>query len=171
MTLDDKTTRRKLILASLAALATNTFVVPSTSAKILSRLTYPHSKADARGKYTVMLDPGHGGIDSGAVGPEGTLEKHVVLDIANKVKTILKRHGINVLLTRSDDTFIPLYHRIQIAHAHNASLFMSIHADGFTSPAAHGASVYALSTQGASSAMANIYLKVKMRLMILLVIV
>lgn len=153
--MDDKTTRRKLILASLAALATNTFVAPSSSAKILDRLTYPHSKADAQGKYTVMLDPGHGGIDSGAVGPEGTLEKHVVLDIANKVKTILKRHGVNALLTRSDDTFIPLYHRIQIAHAHNASLFMSIHADGFASPAAHGASVYALSTQGASSAMAK----------------
>ncbi|VFS17659.1 N-acetylmuramoyl-L-alanine amidase AmiA precursor [Yokenella regensburgei] len=102
-----------------------------------------------------MLDPGHGGIDSGAVGHEGSLEKHVVLEIANNVKNLLKGHGIDAFLTRTDDTFIPLYDRVQIAHAHNASLFMSIHADGFTSPAAHGASVFALSTRGASSAMAK----------------
>jgi len=102
-----------------------------------------------------MIDPGHGGIDSGAVGHQGALEKHVVLEIANNVKNLLKGYGIEGVLTRSDDTFIPLYERVQIAHAHNASLFMSIHADGFTSPAAHGASVFALSTRGASSAMAK----------------
>lgn len=102
-----------------------------------------------------MLDPGHGGIDSGAVGHQGSLEKHVVLEIAGNVKNLLKEHGIEAILTRSDDTFIPLYDRVQIAHEHDASLFVSIHADGFTSPVAHGASVFALSTRGASSAMAR----------------
>ncbi|MDQ4427984.1 N-acetylmuramoyl-L-alanine amidase AmiA [Yokenella regensburgei] len=155
--LDRKTTRRQIILAGLATLAANALVTPFAHAQAQKRLIHPHSPSPThgRGKYTVMLDPGHGGIDSGAVGHEGSLEKHVVLEIANNVKNLLKGHGIDAFLTRTDDTFIPLYDRVQIAHAHNASLFMSIHADGFTSPAAHGASVFALSTRGASSAMAK----------------
>lgn len=155
--MDYEITRRKLLLASLATLAANTLISPFTYAQSRSSIISPHSGALAhgRGKYTVMIDPGHGGIDSCAVGHQGALEKHVVLEIANNVKNLLKGYGIEGVLTRSDDTFIPLYERVQIAHAHNASLFMSIHADGFTSPAAHGASVFALSTRGASSAMAK----------------
>lgn len=155
--MDYEITRRKLLLASLATLAANTLISPFTYAQSRSSIISPHSGAltHGRDKYTVMIDPGHGGIDSGAVGHQGTLEKHVVLEIANNVKNLLKGYGIEGVLTRSDDTFIPLYERVQIAHAHNASLFMSIHADGFTSPAAHGASVFALSTRGASSAMAK----------------
>lgn len=155
--MDRKTTRRQIILAGLATLAANALVTPFAHAQAQKRLIHPHSPSPThgRGKYTVMLDPGHGGIDSGAVGHEGSLEKHIVLEIANNVKNLLKGHGIDAFLTRTDDTFIPLYDRVQIAHAHNASLFMSIHADGFTSPAAHGASVFALSTRGASSAMAK----------------
>lgn len=155
--MDYEITRRKLLLASLATLAANTLISPFTYAQSRSSIISPHSGAltRGRGKYTVMIDPGHGGIDSGAVGHQGALEKHVVLEIANNVKNLLKGYGIEGVLTRSDDTFIPLYERVQIAHAHNASLFMSIHADGFTSPAAHGASVFALSTRGASSAMAK----------------
>lgn len=155
--MDRKTTRRQIILAGLATLAANALVTPFAHAQAQKRLIHPHSPSPThgRGKYTVMLDPGHGGIDSGAVGHEGSMEKHVVLEIANNVKNLLKGHGIDAFLTRTDDTFIPLYDRVQIAHAHNASLFMSIHADGFTSPAAHGASVFALSTRGASSAMAK----------------
>lgn len=155
--MDTKTTRRKLLLAGLATFTANTLAAPLAYAQPRPRIISPHSHAPyhGHGKYTVMLDPGHGGIDSGAVGHQGSLEKHVVLEIANNVKNLLKGHGIEAILTRSDDTFIPLYERVQIAHAHNASLFMSIHADGFTSPAAHGASVFALSTRGASSAMAR----------------
>lgn len=155
--MDYEITRRKLLLASLATLAANTLISPFTYAQSRSSIISPHSGAltHGRGKHTVMIDPGHGGIDSGAVGHQGALEKHVVLEIANNVKNLLKGYGIEGVLTRSDDTFIPLYERVQIAHAHNASLFMSIHADGFTSPAAHGASVFALSTRGASSAMAK----------------
>lgn len=155
--MDYEITRRKLLLASLATLAANTLISPFTYAQSRSSIISPHSGAltHGRGKYMVMIDPGHGGIDSGAVGHQGALEKHVVLEIANNVKNLLKGYGIEGVLTRSDDTFIPLYERVQIAHAHNASLFMSIHADGFTSPAAHGASVFALSTRGASSAMAK----------------
>jgi N-acetylmuramoyl-L-alanine amidase len=82
-----------------------------------------------------MLDPGHGGIDTGAIGHNGSKEKHVVLAIAKNVRSILRNNGIDARLTRSGDTFIPLYDRVEIAHQHGADLFMSIHADGFTNPA------------------------------------
>ncbi len=102
-----------------------------------------------------MLDPGHGGIDTGAIGHNGSKEKHVVLAIAKNVRSILRSNGIDARLTRTGDTFIPLYDRVEIAHQHGADLFMSIHADGFTNPSAAGASVFALSNRGASSAMAK----------------
>ncbi|VEA04815.1 N-acetylmuramoyl-L-alanine amidase [Salmonella enterica subsp. enterica serovar Sanjuan] len=99
-------------------------------------------------KRLVMLDPGHGGIDTGAIGRNGSQEKHVVLAIAKNVRAILRNHGIDARLTRTGDTFIPLYDRVEIAHKHGADLFMSIHADGFTNPKAAGASVFALSNRG-----------------------
>ncbi len=71
------------------------------------------------------------------------------------MRAILRNHGIDARLTRTGDTFIPLYDRVEIAHKHGADLFMSIHADGFTNPKAAGASVFALSNRGASSAMAK----------------
>ncbi len=122
------------------------------------KTTTGHSKPAAKkagAKRIVMLDPGHGGIDTGAIGRNGSLEKHVVLAIAKNVRSILRSKGIDARLTRSADEFIPLYDRVEIAHKHGASLFMSIHADGFTNPSAAGASVFALSNRGASSAMAK----------------
>ena len=107
-----------------------------------------------RGRRIVMLDPGHGGIDTGAIGHNGSKE-HVVLAIAKNVRSILRSNGIDARLTCTGDTFIPLYDRVEIAHQHGADLFMSIHADGFTNPSAAGASVFALSNRGASSAMAK----------------
>ncbi|CAM3969415.1 N-acetylmuramoyl-L-alanine amidase [Rahnella victoriana] len=104
----------------------------------------------------VMIDPGHGGKDPGAIGNEGTYEKHVVLHIAKRLQTLLdEQHGIHAVLTRQDDVFIPLYHRVSLAHQHEADLFISIHADGFTNDQVSGASVFALSEHGAGSAMAR----------------
>ncbi len=77
-----------------------------------------HSKPKAKksgGKRVVVLDPGHGGIDTGAIGRNGSKEKHVVLAIAKNVRSILRNHGIDARLTRSGDTFIPLYDRVEIA--------------------------------------------------------
>ncbi|WP_204352236.1 N-acetylmuramoyl-L-alanine amidase, partial [Klebsiella variicola] len=74
----------------------------------------------ARKRFLVMLDPGHGGIDSGAIGHTGSLEKHVVLEIARNVRAQLDRHGIDAHLTRDSDVFIPLYDRVEIAHRHGA---------------------------------------------------
>ena len=79
-----------------------------------------------------------------------------MLEIANHVRRFLHEHDhVEARLTREEDEFIPLFQRVEIAHQHRADLFISIHADGFTSPSASGASVFALSNRGASSAMAR----------------
>lgn len=153
------TTRRQLLLSGAALALLPTFGARAKSEpatpQVAPRAAAPASRA-ADGKKIVMLDPGHGGIDSGAVGHEGSEEKHIVLEIAHHVRQQLSQHNhIEVRLTRDSDHFIPLAQRVEIAHQHGADLFMSIHADGFTNPAANGASVFALSNRGASSAMAR----------------
>ncbi|CVG10518.1 N-acetylmuramoyl-L-alanine amidase AmiA precursor [Serratia marcescens] len=149
-------TRRQLLLSGLAVAL---FGVKNHSARAEGLLRNQHSKPaekPAGGKKLVMIDPGHGGIDSGAVGHEGSQEKHIVLEIANHVRRFLHEHDhVEARLTREEDEFIPLFQRVEIAHQHQADLFISIHADGFTSPSASGASVFALSNRGASSAMAR----------------
>ena len=153
------TNRRQLLLSGLALAVLSPRLVQAKEERADLRMLPRHSKPapPARsGKRIVMIDPGHGGIDSGAVGEQGSEEKHIVLDIANNVRQLLQDHPkVEVRLTRDTDYFIPLYQRVEIAHQHGANLFMSIHADGYTSPEANGASVFALSNRGASSAMAR----------------
>ncbi|WP_065648739.1 N-acetylmuramoyl-L-alanine amidase AmiA [Pantoea eucrina] len=152
------TNRRQLILSglALAVLSPRAVQAKETRAEVTGAPRHAATRPAASGKRIVMIDPGHGGIDSGAVGQEGAEEKHIVLEIASTVRTLLQSHPrIEVRLTRDSDHFIPLYQRVEIAHQHGASLFMSVHADGFTSPDANGASVFALSNRGASSAMAR----------------
>jgi N-acetylmuramoyl-L-alanine amidase len=149
--------RRQVLKAGLAALTLSGMSNAIAKEETL-KTSNGHSKPAAkksRAKRIVVLDPGHGGIDTGAIGHGGSKEKHVVLAIAKNVRSILRGHGIDARLTRTGDTFIPLYDRVEIAHKHGADLFMSIHADGFTNPSAAGASVFALSNRGASSAMAK----------------
>lgn len=151
------TTRRQVLLTGLAVLTmagiNRAFAQDNTPKKHQAASAKLAAKQSRR--RIVVLDPGHGGIDSGAIGPNGAKEKHVVLAIAKNVRNLLRSKGIDARLTRSSDEFIPLYDRVEIAHKHGASLFMSIHADGFTNPSAAGASVFALSNRGASSAMAK----------------
>ena len=104
----------------------------------------------------VALDPGHGGEDPGAIGPTGLREKDVVLDMALKLRDALNANrGMRVMLTRDADYFVPLQERVRKARRVQADLFVSIHADAFFTPEARGASVFALSTSGASSAAAR----------------
>lgn len=96
----------------------------------------------------IVLDPGHGGIDNGATGVGGTLEKAIVLDFANLLKGKLEESGLyDVRLTREDDTFISLSRRVEIGHELEADLFISIHADSVRRGRkfARGATVYTLS--------------------------
>ncbi|SAL38510.1 N-acetylmuramoyl-L-alanine amidase [Caballeronia concitans] len=105
---------------------------------------------------TVAIDPGHGGEDPGAIGGSGTYEKHVALDIAKKLRAkIDAQPNMRAMMTRDADFFVPLNVRVQKAQRVSADLFVSIHADAFTSPDARGSSVFALSEHGASSAAAR----------------
>ncbi|WP_322107286.1 N-acetylmuramoyl-L-alanine amidase [Paraburkholderia sp. J41] len=105
---------------------------------------------------TVAIDPGHGGEDPGAIGSAGTYEKHVALDIARKLRAkIDAQPNMRSMMTRDADFFVPLNVRVQKARRVGADLFVSIHADAFTTPSARGSSVFALSEHGASSAAAR----------------
>lgn len=105
---------------------------------------------------TVVLDPGHGGEDPGAVGPQGNYEKTVVLSIARKLKDLLESEpNIRVVMTRDADFFVPLGVRVKKARAVQADLFVSIHADAFIRPDASGSSVFVLSDKGATSTAAK----------------
>jgi len=95
----------------------------------------------------VMLDPGHGGKDPGAIGVSGTYEKQVALATALELKRQLEADGrYRVALTRTRDIFIPLDDRVERAQRHGASLFVSMHADALSDHAVRGASVYTLSS-------------------------
>jgi N-acetylmuramoyl-L-alanine amidase len=120
------------------------------SSKSTVKITEPASKR-AR-TITVVIDPGHGGKDPGAHGARGGQEKNVVLAISKRLKTYIDRQsGMRAVLTRDGDYFIGLRERLNIARKQKADIFIAIHADAFTNPYSHGASVYALSERGASS--------------------
>ncbi|AML57243.1 N-acetylmuramoyl-L-alanine amidase AmiC precursor [Serratia rubidaea] len=113
-------------------------------------------KAGRDRPIVIMLDPGHGGEDPGAIGKYKTREKDIVLQIARRLRTMIKREpNMKVFMTRNEDVFIPLKVRVAKARKQRADLFVSIHADAFTNRAARGSSVFALSTKGATSAAAR----------------
>jgi N-acetylmuramoyl-L-alanine amidase len=113
-------------------------------------------KAHPKRDIIVVVDPGHGGKDPGAVGAKGEREKDVVLSIAQLLSKRLKREkGFDVKLVRNDDVFVPLRKRVEIARKHNADMFISVHADAAPRLTASGASVYCLSEGGATSATAR----------------
>ena len=104
----------------------------------------------------IAIDPGHGGEDPGAIGPSGLREKDVVLAVALRLRDRLNSvPGMRAMLTRDADFYVPLQERVRKARRVQADLFVSIHADAFITPAARGASVFALSDKGASSATAR----------------
>lgn len=107
-------------------------------------------------KVVIVLDPGHGGEDPGAIGYYKTKEKDVVLQIARRLRDLIKKEqNMTVYMTRNEDIFLPLRVRVEKARSLHADLFISIHADAFSQRSAKGSSVYALSTKGASSSAAS----------------
>ncbi|AZE92107.1 N-acetylmuramoyl-L-alanine amidase [Pseudomonas orientalis] len=119
-------------------------------------LIAPVDKTHPRRDIIVVVDPGHGGKDPGAIGSKGQREKDVVLSIAQLLAKRLKREkGFDVKLVRNDDFFVPLRKRVDIARQHKADMFISVHADAAPRLTASGASVYALSEGGATSATAR----------------
>lgn len=107
-------------------------------------------------KITIAIDAGHGGEDPGAIGASGSREKDITLKVAKKLKARIDEDpNMRGVLTRDGDYFIPLHRRVVKARKLQADLFISIHADAFTNPAARGSSVFALSEKGATSASAR----------------
>ena len=123
--------------------------VPKKPAKTVQQV-------DTRRPVVVAIDAGHGGEDPGASGPNKLREKNVVLAIAKRLKKKLEASpNYRPVMIRSGDYYVSLKGRRELARKHQADLFVSIHADAFTHPSANGASVYALSTRGASSTAAQ----------------
>ncbi|MDF5715995.1 MAG: N-acetylmuramoyl-L-alanine amidase [Rhizonema sp. NSF051] len=112
---------------------TNLPPLPTPNPQPLSRqnayATSPQPRPAPNGKIIVVVDPGHGGKDSGAPGLGGLLEKDVVLPISKRLAAILEQHGIQVVLTRDADFFVDLAPRVELAQKVNATLFVSIHAN------------------------------------------
>lgn len=130
--------------------------------KSVKQVAPPKTSAGEPRPMIVAIDAGHGGEDPGAHGPGGTREKDVVLQIARRLKALMeKTPGFQPVMVRDGDYYVPLAERRRIARQENhADVFISIHADAFTDASAHGASVFALSNRGATSARARYLAKI-----------
>lgn len=152
---------RRLLLGRLASGTgvVGTFLLPpalhSAMAASASREHQPRRTAHPAARALpplVMLDPGHGGKDPGAIGVSGTYEKHVALLAALELRRLLEQGGhYRVALTRARDSFVPLEDRVAKAQAHGAALFVSMHADALTDRDVRGASVYTLSNRASDA--------------------
>ena len=128
----------------------------STSASLVASENASKSLTRALGLKVnrIVIDAGHGGHDDGTIGPKGILEKDVVLDVALRVSKLLQeKMGVEVVLTRSDDTFIPLHERTAIANQYHADLFLSIHANSSPAPQVGGTETFYLNFTSTPSAL------------------
>lgn len=132
---------------------------PGRSTPQLASLRVPFKPAprNLARKRTIVIDPGHGGVDPGAIGVSGIYEKHITLAAARDLKEHLERTGrFNVHLTRDRDVFIRLRGRIEIAREHKADLFLSVHADTIRNKKVRGLSVYTLSEKASDKEAAEL---------------
>ena len=136
--------------------ATTSPQVTSTSKPIENKNEPPVKNKDGDRLITIAIDAGHGGEDPGAHGANGSFEKNITLKVAKKLKERIDAEpNMRGILTRDGDYFIPLHGRVVKARNAKADLFVSIHADAFTTQSARGSSVFALSEKGATSASAR----------------
>ena len=151
MTSDPAYTRRLLMGHGFGA----ALLLPAVAASAGTRPAR-HPSA-ARSAPLVVLDPGHGGRDPGAIGISGVLEKHVAFAAAGELARQLRAGGrYRVSLTRENDVFIPLDDRVAIAQGQGASLFISLHADAVADQAVRGASVYTLAAAASDAQSAKL---------------
>ncbi|MFN4166028.1 MAG: N-acetylmuramoyl-L-alanine amidase [Ferrovibrio sp.] len=143
-------TRRLVISSLLGLLGSAAFAAPGQAAARKGAVPVPGSKpsvgarpAPKRPPAVVVLDPGHGGRDPGAIGVTGTEEKDVTLSICQSIRQMLAGNpDIRVFMTRDRDAYIPLPSRVAFAHEKSADLFISIHADAAPNRGARGLSAY-----------------------------
>jgi N-acetylmuramoyl-L-alanine amidase len=122
------------------------FHLPEPYRVVVDLARNPPGGANQRAASRLVLDPGHGGNDPGAIGPTGVKEKDVTLDIAHRVAPVLAKLGIQVVLTRDDDRYVTLEERTARANAFAADLFISIHCNAADGKARHGVETYVLDT-------------------------
>jgi N-acetylmuramoyl-L-alanine amidase len=151
------------LVLELAATDRDSFLRKITLDQRFNKAQTPpsHDQQAASGdaRPLIVLDPGHGGIDTGTKGPTGQMEKDIVLDFAKRLRDRVEAMGkYRVLLTRSDDTFVPLAERVRFAREAGASLLLSIHADWLSHREgdAQGATVYTLSETATDPAAARL---------------
>lgn len=131
---------------------TQTQAISLIKDKIAPAVYLPRIPQYSRKNVIVVLDPGHGGKDPGAMGPRRSAEKNVTLAIALKLKKLIdSQPGMKAVLTRDGDYYVGLRERLKIARKYNGDVFISIHADAFINAQSNGASVFALSQRGATS--------------------
>lgn len=165
-----KGTDLRLVFDLTSAVRTSVFLLPPNettgyrvvidlfddSTPVAPRPVLSVESLDSRRDIVIAIDPGHGGEDPGALGPGGLREKSVVLQIARRLESQLaKIPGFKPVLVRTGDYYVSLKSRRDRARDLKADLFVSIHADAFREKSAHGASVYRLSTRGATSTTAQ----------------
>ncbi len=142
-------TRRRLLCLGLATTFSLTLPAPLWAAGQLKKGKAVLPERKPKAPRLIMIDPGHGGHDPGAIGTRGTLEKHVTLDVARQCAAALsEKTGIIARLTRNDDEFLPLTERVARAREAKADFFISIHADSAPDSDARGLSAYSLSDKG-----------------------
>jgi N-acetylmuramoyl-L-alanine amidase len=153
-------TRRMLLSrAGSGAAVVGTFLLPARfadAARVSARPPLP-ARAARPPAPLVMLDPGHGGKDPGAIGVSGTYEKQVALATAFELRRLLEAGGrYRVAMTRTTDRFVPLEERVARAQEHGAALFVSMHADALSDHGVRGASVYTLAPNASDAQTAQL---------------
>ncbi len=124
----------------------------AATAETVAPLPIPKPEAKDRARKLIVIDPGHGGIDPGAVGINGTKEKDVVLGFALSLRDHLRKNGqYDVIMTRTSDSFVSLRNRVRLAREKKADLFIAIHADTVRGPQARGATIYTLSEKASDA--------------------
>lgn len=146
--------RADLMTQPVRSLAEPVITAANTSPTVPSAPVLVNNTSDTNGNRPLIIeiDPGHGGKDSGARGPNGAFEKNVVLQISRYLcNDINHTEGFEAKMTRNADYYLTLRQRLAIARRDHADMFVAIHADAYRNADAHGASVYALSERGATS--------------------
>lgn len=139
---------RRLWIAVAAAVGltgSSAVAAPATEARAAPGV--PHERFD-----TVVIDPGHGGDDEGALGPRGNSEKQLVLEVARRLRAVLRDRGLRVVMTREDDRFVPLETRTAIANDARGDAFISIHANATRDPDIRGSETFFLSLDATDEA-------------------
>jgi N-acetylmuramoyl-L-alanine amidase len=149
------TARLELTLVPVTAeVFANSAGTPAAAAWVGEKTAHQALPVD-KDHFVVVLDPGHGGIDPGAE-RDGISEKALMLSYARALRDVLRRNGVDVVMTREEDVFVPLQERVAVAQRMQADLLLSLHADNLSQGGAKGATVYLLSAEASDAASAQL---------------